>query len=76
MYKIFSSIKIVLVLVFMSTQVYASPSKASIHALDVLNKWNNTLGQKNLLLHNMKFDNKFLEFKVKKMNGIVLCLVF
>lgn len=47
----------------MYTVIKNTPSITAVNALEVLNQWNETLGQKNLLLHNMKFDSEFLEFK-------------
>ena len=63
MYTVIKKLKMLFVLSLIYTPIHATPSTTAVNALEVLNQWNETLGQKNLLLHDMKFDSEFLEFK-------------
>ena len=63
MYTVIKKLKMLVVLSLIYTPIHATPSTTAVNALEVLNQWNETLGQKNLLLHDMKFDSEFLEFK-------------
>ena len=55
--------KLVLIIIFIPILTNAMPSNETIHALAMLNKWNDEMIKKNLVSHDMQFDKSFVEFK-------------
>ncbi len=59
------------ILIFLSTEVIASPSDGSKLALEKFNDWNKKLSKEGLLIHKMKIDPSFTEVKnIPKSLGI------